>query len=703
MAIGLGAGGGITNGGTNTIVGRSAAGAQNISGCVIVGYCAGYYETGNNKLFIDNAIRASEADGRIKSLVYGEFAATSAAQQLTVNGQLRINTSGTYQSISTFVGADSAGGNIWIGGGGASSVGAAGQTYLGAYNTSVGVTAGMHNTTGASNTSVGYNALHVTTTGYDNTAIGASALYTNIGGTDNVALGYCAGYYETGSNKLFIDNAARASEADGRIKALVYGVFAAAAADQDLIVNGQLGLNITPAAWVTLPAGASGAGLAPLKFTSGTSLATPVAGAVEFTTDDVYFTITTGTARKPVVLANAALTAARIPFVTTNGRLTDSTNIQYDGTNVILSGLKYPTADGTAGGLVTTNGSGLLSIETPQPRYNYLINGGFDFFQRQVPATLTDRHDDTYGPDRWNVLTQTDHVQTARVAGNSNLSGLRSINAGRLKQVQASAQRMGMLQIIESSDAKSLVGQSVIFQASVKCSAEQPIYMAILGWTGTADVVTSDVVKDWTSGTYTADNFFLSNANHLTVLAVTTITPSAAFWADLSLAATVDDSNNLICFIWTGGTAAQNVTLDITECGLYAGSTFRPWNSRQAAQELSLCKRYFEKSYPLETAPGTTNRIGAFSTIMLDGYSPYCGTVSYTVTKRVTVAYPTFYSSNNGAAGYWEESLTNGTFAANRVVYLAGGTEANFLLSTNGGDGVAGRVITVHWAADAEL
>jgi len=43
--------------------------------------------------------------------------------------------------------------------------------------------------------------------------------------------------------------------------------------------------------------------VAPIVFTSGTSLTTPVAGALEFTTDTLSFTITTGTARKTIAFA----------------------------------------------------------------------------------------------------------------------------------------------------------------------------------------------------------------------------------------------------------------------------------------------------------------------------------------------------------------------------------------------------------------
>ncbi len=53
---------------------------------------------------------------------------------------------------------------------------------------------------------------------------------------------------------------------------------------------------------VTIRPGTASAGTAPLKFASGTVLGTPEAGAVEFNSDSLYFTITTGTVRKKVAI-----------------------------------------------------------------------------------------------------------------------------------------------------------------------------------------------------------------------------------------------------------------------------------------------------------------------------------------------------------------------------------------------------------------
>lgn len=80
----------------NTIVGGNAAsGNVNINGAVYLGYYTGAYETGDNKLFIDNQDRTNEATARTNSLVYGVFNATPASQTITFNAV----TTSTYNLI----------------------------------------------------------------------------------------------------------------------------------------------------------------------------------------------------------------------------------------------------------------------------------------------------------------------------------------------------------------------------------------------------------------------------------------------------------------------------------------------------------------------------------------------------------------------------------------------------------------------------
>jgi hypothetical protein len=123
----------------------------------------------------------------------------------------------------------------------------------------------------------------------------------------------------------------------------------------------QVGIGLTaPTALLHLKAGTATAGTAPICLTSGTVLSSAVAGTMEFTTDDLFFTITTGAARKAFILDDGArLTSGKIPIATTNGRLVDG--------QTPLSGTKVYYVSDSSGGAVNkklTFIDGILTAET---------------------------------------------------------------------------------------------------------------------------------------------------------------------------------------------------------------------------------------------------------------------------------------------------------------------------------------------------
>lgn len=110
-AIGFLASVGNTSGASNTAIGYNALVAnQTGAGNIALGASAGYYETGSNKLFIDNAERASEADGRVKALIYGVFDAAIANQLVRLNGVLELT---SIKSGSTQANAGAAANEVW--------------------------------------------------------------------------------------------------------------------------------------------------------------------------------------------------------------------------------------------------------------------------------------------------------------------------------------------------------------------------------------------------------------------------------------------------------------------------------------------------------------------------------------------------------------------------------------------------------------
>lgn len=124
--------------------------------------------------------------------------------------------------------------------------------------------------------------------------------------------------------------------------------------------GGNLGIGQTaPTARLEIAAGTTAASTAPIKLTSGSLMTTAEVGAIEFLTDKIYHTITTGAARKEITLNDAALTSGKYPKITTNGRLTDGPTP--------LAGTKVYYVSDSSGGAVTrklTFTDGILTAET---------------------------------------------------------------------------------------------------------------------------------------------------------------------------------------------------------------------------------------------------------------------------------------------------------------------------------------------------
>jgi len=95
-------------------------------------------------------------------------------------------------------------------------------------NVAMGYYALFQDTSGDYNTAIGSYSMQKNFSGIRNVAIGYQSLVNSLG-SGNVAIGHQAGYYETGSNKLYIDNSGVATP-------LIYGDFA----NDDLVINGDL-------------------------------------------------------------------------------------------------------------------------------------------------------------------------------------------------------------------------------------------------------------------------------------------------------------------------------------------------------------------------------------------------------------------------------------------------------------------------------
>lgn len=172
--------------------------------------------------------------------LYALYANTTGGYNSAVgNLSLYANTTGSWSTVmgnAAAAAATTGGYNCAFGGY------AMAYNVLGTRNCVFGTNAMKQGNPGSCNVIMGYEAGYYNSGDY-NTVLGYAAGQNNVTGARNVFLGAYAGLHELGSDAFYVNNQNRTDTAGDKAKSLLYGVFAAAAADQLLIVNAKLGIN----------------------------------------------------------------------------------------------------------------------------------------------------------------------------------------------------------------------------------------------------------------------------------------------------------------------------------------------------------------------------------------------------------------------------------------------------------------------------
>ncbi|NJN65460.1 MAG: hypothetical protein HC884_01485 [Chloroflexaceae bacterium] len=306
-----------------------------------------------------------------------------------------------------------------------------------------------------------------------------------------------------------------------------------------------------------------------------------------------------GTARLACAAASHAHAANDITSGTLDGdRLPDVSG---------SSAGKVPATSGASDGdVLTVQADGTAAWEVPTSSSggggtNLLLNGSFNIWQRGLSLTGVSEY--AYVPDRWYVLTQSAAVNVARQEGDTQRY------ACCLTQPNATTQRVGLAQIVEGVHSRHLRGDKATLSGRAKLSAAGNVRFAILAWTGPEDGTGTtnpaphftnadkELVNSWTSTTYTEGNFFVSSAN-FEVAGVGVVACDGSNWSPFVLTTPANLSpglNNLIAFIWSEGAMAQNATLDLEAVQLEAGESASPFQLRDVTEELTMCRRYYER------------------------------------------------------------------------------------------------------------
>lgn len=248
----------------------------------------------------------------------------------TAIGAAAMQTTGTGVSNSVAVGASAlkkttANGNVAVG------LQSQQEGTSGLHNTSVGLQSLLFNQTGSENSAFGDLSLFGVSVNSvtGNAAFGYKALTAATTAKACIAIGDSAGYTTTSAIREITigSNTTGLGNYSANFQNLWYGTGMTGTATTPA---GNMGIGVTaPSARLMLPAGTTAASSSPFKFTSGTNMTAVEAGAMEYDGTQLFFS--PGATRNILaqVSGSTAITSTLIPFATTSGYLTSSSNLNF--------------------------------------------------------------------------------------------------------------------------------------------------------------------------------------------------------------------------------------------------------------------------------------------------------------------------------------------------------------------------------------
>lgn len=350
---------------------------------------------------------------------------------------------------------------------------------------------------------------------------------------------------------------------------------------------------------------------------------------------------------------------------------------------------------------------------------NLLINGGFDFAQRQAPGTLTSYATSAnrqYAADRWAMMVQTSSLQYQRVDSIGAVeAGLNARMYGKYKQITGAGKAV-IFQWIEGSSTAALRGRKVRVQVKMKrtVAAAMVIRLGLVEnqAAGTVDAPTVAFVSAY--GANGVDPTLGASIAYIAPVANTAIGGAitgnmvtctlTGSWVNFGAVFTVPtNSKNLAPVIITDSQLAINDELNVAEAGAFDGPDVMDWVPQPFANEIDRCQRFYSKSFAIDTAPvqnpGINTGENKTKKIVAGATAGRFETILWPVRMRTT---PTVTFFNPAAANAQARDETNN--ADTTVTTAVGTTDRQTAVTFTGNAAtVAEGLIGVHWTADAEI
>lgn len=402
--------------------------------------------------------------------------------------------------------------------------------------------------------------------------------------------------------------------------------------------------------------------------------------------------------------------------------------VEYQGGSLptsVPAGVVATCLDSADDRLKILHNNGVVSIPGDNELWNYLVNSGLWFSQRQVPGTLTTYSvvgGRLYAADQWFIGNENASVQYQRIDSSAAPeTNLISRYYGRLKKI-TSAGKMYFGQPLLGDDACQLRGRTVRFQAKMKASVASSMNVRLglvqLTSAGTLDTIPSAANLFFTAmGAVGTDPTL--GANLAYIAPKSGVTPEngttngnavdcalTTNWLRCGACFDVPTTvKNLIPIIWTNGQPAALDELNFTELSLTAGYEIQDWTPSNRDDEFWRVAPFYQKSFARETAPVQNGGLAGSKR-----NSVVIAAAVATSWNGAEVRFPAPFFKTPGTITFYNPSAAN---AFVRNITLA--TDATVTAAANQSEtgmhvnctGAAGWLVAndsaVHWSAEAFL
>ena len=404
------------------------------------------------------------------------------------------------------------------------------------------------------------------------------------------------------------------------------------------------------------------------------------------TTDLATGAVTSEKIASGAAVTNIGYTPANIASPTFTGTvvLPSTTSI---GT---VSSTEIGYVDGVTSAIQTQLDSKLAASTAVTSNRNVLINGALDIWQRGITVTASG----VFAADRF-IVGRTGGATGStftRVSPEDSTNLPQFRYAIRCQRDSGNTGTAGLTfgQVIETSNSVHLAGKQVTLSFYARAGANFTgtyLYSYVFTGTGTDQ---NGILSSWTG-----------SANPVQGSHALTTT-----WARYSATGTLSSTTNEIFINLANsptGTAGANDWFEITGIQLEVGAVVTPFEFEDIGETFAKCQRYFQKSYPLDIAPGTNAVQGGI--VVGGGQSvPHLGLIAnprFPVAMR-TGPVITIYSYTSSQVNKVSDAYT-GTDYTGTATSVYTGPNAFMLYNTAGVTLTSSLGQMFHYTANAEM